>query len=75
MLNTFPKIQNFFLNQPDSFQECIITFPGGSSNPQSSRWEQGRNRHWTLHPMVMTTSTSGMSDKSLLCWVYSMSMP
>ena len=29
MLNTFPKIQNFFLNQPDSFQECIITFPGG----------------------------------------------
>lgn len=29
MLNAFPKIQNFFLNQPDSFQECIIIFPGG----------------------------------------------
>ena len=50
-------------------------FPLGSSRPQSSRWEQGRKGHWTLQPMVMTTSTSGMSDRSLLRWVSSISMP
>lgn len=29
--------------------------PPGASNPQPSRWEQGRNGHCTLLPMAMTT--------------------
>ena len=41
-------------------------FPVGSSNPQSSRCEQGRNGHWTLQPMVITTSTGG-SQKAACC--------
>ena len=38
-----------------------------SDIPQSSRSEQGMFGHCTLQPMVMTTSTWGMSLNSLLC--------
>ena len=34
---------------------------------ESSRHWQGRKGHWTLQPMVITTSTCGRSGRSLLC--------
>ena len=56
-------------------RKAASLWPEGSSSPQSSLWEQGRLGQCTLHPMVMTTSTGGSSDRSLLYWVASISMP
>lgn len=45
-------------------------FPVGSSRPQSSLYLQGKYGQFTLHPIVITTSTGGISDKSLLRCVF-----
>ena len=42
------------------------SLPEGSSKPQSSKYFQGKLGQLTLHPIVMTISTSGISLNNLL---------
>src|SRR5699024_9977054 len=66
--STFPSIALITCKNTSSL------LPVGSSSPQSSLCLHGRNGHSTLQPMVMTMSTGGISDSSLLRCVFSMSM-
>lgn len=48
-----------------TFENSTSFFPVGSLNPQSSLYSHGIAGQFTLHPIVITISTCGISDNSL----------
>lgn len=47
------------------FENSTSSFPVGSFNPQSSLYWHGIIGQFTLHPIVITISTGGISDSNL----------